>query len=185
MAKKKKKKKKRRNQKPVEQALQPQKIEEKKAQDSDDNLIKMEIQDQKRVRILEKKLQTLEMEYEQKLTLHRKKMSEYRHQNKELAAIVEDFRSKLRTVTNSLKSAHDCLEKLNADNKNLNDRLLRMKQEEHGSVVLKTIQKEFVNLYHPEKAQGDHLSKVVRQEVYNEFNEVLQGMRSRFQMSSL
>jgi hypothetical protein len=161
------------------------KVKEKKAQESDDNLIKMEIQDQKRVRILEQKLQTLEMEYEQKLTLHRRKMSEYRNQNKELAAVVEDCRSKLRTVTNSLKSAHDCLERLDADNKSLNAKLLRMKQEEQGSVVLKTIQKEFVNLYHPERAQGDQLSKVIRQQVYNEFNEVLQGMRSRFQMGGV
>ncbi len=151
----------------------------------DDNLIKMEIQDQKRVRILEKKLQTIEMEYEQKLSLHRRKMSEYRHQNKELAALVEDCKSKLKLVTSSLKSAHDCLEKLDADNRNLSDRLLRMKQEEHGSVVLKTIQKEFVNLYHPERAQGDQLSKAVRQEIYNEFNEVLQGVRSRFQAGGI
>ena len=151
-------------------------------EDKENNLIKMEIQDQKRVRILEKKLQTLESEYEQKLTLHRRKMSEYRHQNKELAAVVEDCRSKLRAVTSSLKSAHDCLEKLDADNRNLNDRLLRMKQEEHGSVVLKTIQKEFVNLYHPERAQGDPISKAVRQEIYNEFSQVLQGVRNRFEM---
>jgi chromosome segregation ATPase len=150
----------------------------------DDNLIKMEIQDQKRVRILEKKLQTLELEYEQKLTLHRRKMSEYRHQNKELTVAFEDCRSKLKTVTSSLKSAHDCLEKLDSDNKNLADKLLRLKQEEHGSVVLKAIQKEFVNLYHPERAKGDQLSKVVRQEVYNEFNEVLQGVWSRFQHNS-
>ncbi|MGI9450504.1 MAG: hypothetical protein ACR2QH_07710 [Geminicoccaceae bacterium] len=150
----------------------------------DDNLIKMEIQDQKRVRILEKKLQTLELEYEQKLTLHRRKMSEYRHQNKELSAAFEDCRSKLKMVTSSLKSAHDCLEKLDSDNKNLADKLLRLKQEEHGSVVLKAIQKEFVNLYHPERAKGDQLSKAVRQEVYNEFNEVLQGVWSRFQHNS-
>ncbi len=158
----------------------------KETDSADDNLIKMEIQDQKRVRILEKKLQTLEMEYEQKLTLHRRKMSEYRHQNKELAAVVEDCKSKLRTVTTSLKSAHDCLEKLDADNKNLNNKLLQLKQdEEQGSAVLKTIQKEFVNLYHPERAQGDQISKAVRQEIYNEFSEVLQGVRTRFQMSRI
>lgn len=152
---------------------------------NDNNLIKMEIQDQKRVRILEKKLQTLELEYEQKLTLHRRKMSEYRHQNKELAAVVDDCRSKLRAVTGSLKSAHDCLEKLDADNRNLNDRLLRMKQEEHGSVILKTIQKEFINLYHPERAKGDSISKAVRQEIYNEFSQVLKGVRSRFELGSV
>ena len=159
-------------------------LELKEELELDDNLIKMEIQDQKRVRILEKKLQTLELEYEQKLTLHRRKMSEYRHQNKELTTAFEDCRSKLKMVTNSLKSAHDCLEKLDSDNKNLADKLLRLKQEEHGSVVLKAIQKEFVNLYHPERAKGDLLSKAVRQEVYNEFNEVLQGVWSRFQHNS-
>ncbi|MGI9491814.1 MAG: hypothetical protein ACR2QF_05360 [Geminicoccaceae bacterium] len=157
------------------------KIEKEDEIDLDDNLIKMEIQDQQRVRILEKKLQTLELEYEQKLTLHRRKMSEYRHQNKELTAAFEDCRSKLKQATSSLKSAHDCLEKLDSDNKNLADKLLRLKQEEHGSVVLKAIQKEFVNLYHPERAKGDLLSKAVRQEVYNEFNEILQGVWSRFQ----
>lgn len=162
------------------------KNEEKNLQeDADDNLIKMEIQDQKRVRILEKKLQTIEMEYEQKLTLHRRKMSEYRHENKELAAIVEDCKSKLKMVTNSLKSAHDCLEKLDADNKTLNTKLLRVKEGEHGSVVLKTIQREFVNLYHPERAKGDQLSKAVRQEIYNEFSEVLQGVRNKFQVGKI
>ena len=173
--------------KPASQAASkpPIEIEEERPKEVDDNLIKMEIQDQKRVRILEKKLQTLEMEYEQKLALHRKKMTEYRHQNEELTSIVEDFRSKLKAATSSLKSAHDCLEKLDADNRDLNNRLLRMRQEEHGSVVLKSIQKEFINLYHPEKVHGDQLSRVVRQEVYNEFNQVLQGMRSRFQMNGM
>jgi len=161
------------------------KIEKEEELDIDDNLIKMEIQDQKRVRILEKKLQTLEMEYEEKLTLHRKKMSEYRHQNKELTAAFEDCRSKLKMATGSLKSAHDCLEKLDSDNKNLAGKLLQLKQEEHGSVVLKAIQKEFVNLYHPERAKGDQLSMVVRREIYNEFNEVLQGVWSRFQVNSV
>jgi hypothetical protein len=51
--------------------------------------------------------------------------------------------------------------------------------------VLKSIQKEFINLYHPEKVHGDQLSRVVRQEVYNEFNQVLQGMRSRFQLNGM
>lgn len=161
----------------------PAKTEKKEMLDIDDNLIKMEIQDQKRVRILEKKLQTIETEYEQKLTLHRRKMSEYRHQNKELTAVVDDCKSKLKMVTDSLKSAHDCLEKLDADNKHLNDRLLRMKREEHGSVALKAIQTEFVNLYHPEKSKGDPLSKAVRQEIYNEFNEVLEGVWNRFRVS--
>jgi len=147
----------------------------------EDNLIKMEIQDQKRVRILEKKLKTIEMEYEQKLTLHRRKMSEYRHENKQLAAIVEDCKSKLKTVTNSLKSAHDCLEKLDSDNKSLNRKLLQTKREESATNVLKMVQNEFVNLYHPERAQGDQISRAVRQEVYNEFSEVLQGVRSRCQ----
>ncbi len=166
-------------------AVKSDKIQEEEDLDLDDNLIKMEIQDQKRVRILEKKLQTLEMEYEEKLTLHRKKMSEYRHQNKELTAAFEDCRSKLKMATSSLKSAHDCLEKLDSDNKNLADKLLQMKQQEHGSVVLKAIQKEFVNLYHPERAKGDQLSKVVRREIYNEFNEVLQGVWSRIQVNSV
>jgi len=147
----------------------------------EDNLIKMEIQDQKRVRILEKKLKTIEMEYEQKLTLHRRKMSEYRHENKQLAAIVEDCKSKLKAVTNSLKSAHDCLEKLDSDNKSLNRKLLQTKREESATNVLKMVQNEFVNLYHPERAQGDQISRAVRQEVYNEFSEVLQGVRSRCQ----
>ncbi len=194
--------------------------------DVDDNLIKMEIQDQKRVRILEKKLQTLELEYEQKLALHRRKMSEYRQQNKELVAVVDDCKSKLKAVTDSLKSAHDCLEKMDADNKmlndslekmdvdnkklnnslekmdvdnkklnnslekmdadnkKLNDRMRRMRQEERGSVVLKTIQKEFVELYHPERSTGDPISKAVRQEIYNEFSQVLKGVKSRFQISN-
>lgn len=157
---------------------------ENQQQSEEDNLIQMEIQDRKRVRILEKKLQTIEMEYEQKLTLHRRKMSEYRHENKQLAALVEDCKSKLKMVTSGLKSAHDCLEKLDADNKNLSHELQRMKKEEHGSVVLKTIQTEFINLYHPERVKGDHLSKAVRQEIYNEFSEVLQGVRNRLRLDT-
>lgn len=153
--------------------------------DNDDNLIKMEIQDQKRVRILEKKLQTLETEYEHKLTLHRRKMSEYRQKNKELAAVAEDHKAKLRAVTDSLKAAHDCLEKMDADNRRLNGRIQKMNQEERGSVVLRTIQKEFVELYHPERVTGDPISKAVRQEIYNEFSRVLKGVKNRFQMGSV
>lgn len=147
----------------------------------DDNLIRMKIHDQKRLRILEKKLQAIETEYEQKLQLHRRKMTDYRRQNQELSAAVETYRSKLDVVSASLKTAHDCLEKLQDRNKALKNKLLQMTRFEQGTAVLKTIQREFMNLYHPDRAQGDNFSRVVRHEVYNEFSQVLQGVQNQFQ----
>lgn len=147
----------------------------------DDNLIRMEIHDQKRLRILEKKLETIEAEYEQKLLLHRQKMTDYRRQNQELSAAVDAYKSKLHLVSNSLKTAHDCLEKLQERNKSLKDKMLQMARLEQGTAVLKTIQREFTNLYHPDRADGDKLSRTVRNEVYNEFSQVLQGVQNRFE----
>ncbi|MGI9435887.1 MAG: hypothetical protein ACR2Q4_13850 [Geminicoccaceae bacterium] len=163
--------------KDVVKQVQP---EEKIIQD-EDNLIRMKIHDQKRLRILEKKLQTLESEYEQKLLLHRRKMVDYRRQNQELAVAVDDYKTKLAMASKSLKSAYGCLEKLQAKNKNLRDALTRLRAVKPGASVLKMIHKEFINLYHPERAGGDKLSRTVRHEIYNEVNEVLQGVRSRLQ----
>ncbi len=151
------------------------------AKSTNDNLIRMKIHDQKRLRILEKKLQTIEAEYEQKLQLHRRKMTDYRRQNQELAAAVEEYRTKLDVVTASLRTAHDCLEKLREKNRALKTKVLHMTRFQQGTAVLKTIQREFSNLYHPDKVEGDNLSKMVRHEVYNEFSQVLQGVRSQFQ----
>jgi chromosome segregation ATPase len=151
----------------------------------DDNLIRMKIHDQKRLRILEKKLQTIEAEYEQKLQLHRRKMADYRRQNQELIAAVEACKSKLDVMSDSLKNAHGCLEKLQVKNKALKDKILEMSSLEQGGAVLKTIQTEFANLYHPDLVAGDNLSRIVRHEVYNEFSQVLQGVESRFQSRRL
>lgn len=147
----------------------------------DDNLIRMKIHDQKRLRILEKKLQTIEAEYEQKLQLHRQKMSDYRRQNQELTAAVDAFKSKTEVMSDSLKTAHDCLEKLQIRNKALKNKVLQMARFEQGTAVLKTIEREFTNLYHPDRVQGDNFSRLVRHEVYNEFSQVLQGVQSRFE----
>jgi len=151
----------------------------------DDNLIKMEIHDQKRVRILEKKLQTIEMEYEQKLQLHRQKMTDYRRQNKELSATVDAYKSKLLSVSASLKTAHECLEKLQDKNRSLKSKVLEMARLERSSALLKTIQREFFNLYHPDRVKGDKFSKLVRHEVYNEFSQILQGVRTEFESRRL
>lgn len=161
------------------------KPEQDKPSDSEDNLIMMEIHDQKRLRILEKKLQTVEAEYEQKLQLHRRKMIDYRRQNQELVTVVEEYRSKLDVLTDGLKTAHSCLESLQIKNKALKDKILQISRFEQGSAVLKTIQREFANLYHPERVEGDNLSKTVRHEVYSEFSQVLQGVRSRFHMDRI
>ncbi|MGI9499025.1 MAG: hypothetical protein ACR2P3_03240, partial [Geminicoccaceae bacterium] len=147
----------------------------------DDNLIRMKIHDQKRLRILEKKLQTIEAEYEQKLQLHRRKMTDYRRQNQELSAAVDAYKSKLDLVSSSLKTAYDCLEKLQVRNKALKNKVLQMARFEQGTAVLKTIQREFSNLYHPDQVEGDNLSRTVRHEVYNEFSQVLQGVQNQFQ----
>ena len=147
----------------------------------DDNLIRMKIHDQKRVRILEKKLQTIEAEYEQKLQLHRSKMTDYRRQNQELSAAVETYKSKIDVMSSSLKTAHDCLEKLQVRNKALKDKVMEMARFEQGTAVLRTVRREFLNLYHPDRAEGDNISRMVRNEVYNEFNEVLQGVETQFQ----
>ncbi len=155
-------------------------LEEQPTQD-DDNLIRMKIHDQKRLRILEKKLQTIEAEYEQKLQLHRRKMTDYRRQNQELTASVDAYKSRLDVVSVSLKTAHDCLEKLQERNKALKDKVLEMSRLEEGTEVLRTIQREFSNLYHPDRVDGDNISRTVRHEVYNEFNQVLQGVETRFQ----
>ena len=157
-------------------------IETKKA---DDNLIRMKIHDQKRLRILEKKLQTIEAEYEQKLQLHRRKMTDYRRQNQELVATVDVYKTKLETATASLRAAHDILEKLQTRNKTLKSKIMQMARFEQGTAVLKTIQREFSNLYHPDKVNGDPLAKTLRHEVYNEFSQVLQGVQSRFQSRDL
>jgi len=152
---------------------------------TDDNLIRMKIHDQKRLRILEKKLQTIEAEYEQKLQLHRRKMTDYRRQNQELVAAVDAYKTKLDTVTTSLRSAYEVLEKLQVRNKSLKTKIMQMARFEQGTAVLRTIQREFSNLYHPDKVDGDHLAKTLRHEVYNEFNQVLQGVQSRFQSRTL
>lgn len=165
--------------KPV-QVAKSLEVEEQPTKD-DDNLIRMKIHDQKRLRILEKKLQTIEAEYEQKLQLHRRKMTDYRRQNQELTASVDAYKSRLDLVSNSLKTAHDCLEKLQVRNKALKDKVLQMARFEQGTAVLRTIQREFSNLYHPDRVDGDNISRTVRHEVYNEFNQVLQGVQTRFQ----
>ena len=159
-------------------------IEEPPMKD-EDNLIRMEIHDQKRLRILEKKLQTIEAEYEQKLQLHRRKMTDYRRQNQELTASVDAYKSRLDVVSESLKTAHDCLEKLQVRNKALKDKVLQMARFEQGSAVLKTIQREFSNLYHPDRIEGDNISKTVRHEVYNEFSQVLEVVQDQFQSRRL
>lgn len=146
----------------------------------DDNLIRMKIHDQKRLRILEKKLQTVEADYEQKLQLHRRKMSDYRRQNQELSAAVDAYKAKIELMSDSLKTAHECLEKLQERNKALKSKVLQMARFEQGTAVLKTIQREFANLYHPDRAEGDKFSRLVRHEVYNEFSEILDGVQSQF-----
>ena len=170
---------------PIGEIVDVQTVKQTVSQDEprrdDDNLIRMEIHDQKRLRILEKKLQTIEAEYEQKLQLHRRKMTDYRRQNQELTAAVDGYKSKLELMSSSLKTAHDCLEKLQVRNKALKNKILQMARFEQGTAVLRTIQREFVNLYHPDRVDGDNISKMVRNEVYNEFNQVLQGVQSRFQ----
>ena len=165
---------------PSQQDLREVPVQEKPRKD-DDNLIRMKIHDQKRLRILEKKLQTIETEYEEKLQLHRRKMTDYRRQNQELTAAVEAYKSKLDLVSNSLKTAHDCLEKLQERNKSLKNKVLQMGRFEQGTAVLKTIQREFTNLYHPDRVEGDNFSRLVRHEVYNEFSQILQGVQNRFQ----
>lgn len=169
--------------KPV-QTIKSLEVEEQPTKD-EDNLIRMEIHDQKRLRILEKKLQTIESEYEQKLQLHRRKMTDYRRQNQELTASVDAYRSRLDVMSESLKTAHDCLEKLQVRNKALKDKVLQMARFEQGSAVLKTIQREFSNLYHPDRTEGDNISKTVRHEVYNEFSQVLQVVQDQFQSRRL
>ena len=154
---------------------------QEESRNDDDNLIRMEIHDQKRLRILEKKLQTIEAEYEQKLQLHRRKMTDYRRQNQELTASVDAYKSKLELMSSSLKTAHDCLEKLQVRNKALKNKVLQMARFEQGTAVLQTIKREFSNLYHPDRVEGDNISRTVRHEVYNEFSQVLQGVQSRFQ----
>lgn len=170
---------------PVKQAQKTQPVKRVVAQEKpkkdDDNLIRMEIHDQKRLRILEKKLRTIETEYEQKLQLHRRKMTDYRRQNQELTTAVDAYKSKLELVSDSLKTAHDCLEKLQVRNKALKNKILQMARFEQGTAVLRTIQREFSNLYHPDRVEGDNISRTVRHEVYNEFSQVLQGVQSRFQ----
>ncbi|MEM7045371.1 MAG: hypothetical protein AAF543_21385 [Pseudomonadota bacterium] len=162
--------------------------QQEETRNEDDNLIRMKIHDQKRVRILEKKLQTIEAEYEQKLQLHRRKMTEYRRQNQELNAAVDAYKaevdaykSKTDVMSSSLKTAHDCLEKLQVRNKALKDKVMEMSRFEQGTAVLRTIRREFLNLYHPDRSEGDNISKMVRNEVYNEVNEVLQGVETHFQ----
>lgn len=163
-----------------EEPLQLIAVQEEPRKD-DDNLIRMKIHDQKRLRILEKKLQTIEAEYEQKLQLHRRKMTDYRRQNQELAAAADAYKSRLEVMSDSLKTAHDCLEKLQVRNAALKNKVSQMARFEQGSAVLRTIQREFSNLYHPDRVEGDNLSRTVRNEVYNEFGRVLQGVQSSFQ----
>ncbi|MGI9416811.1 MAG: hypothetical protein ACR2RA_03115 [Geminicoccaceae bacterium] len=163
-----------------EEPLQLVAAQEEPRQD-DDNLIRMKIHDQKRLRILEKKLQTIEAEYEQKLQLHRRKMTDYRRQNQELTVAVDAYKSRLEVMSDSLKTAHDCLEKLQVRNKALKNKVLQMARFEQGTAVLRTIQREFSNLYHPDRVEGDNLSRTVRNEVYNEFSQVLQGVQTSFQ----
>lgn len=166
-----------------QQIIKPSRQE--KVVKDDDNLIMMEIHDQKRLRILEKKLKMIESEYEQKLLLHRKKMIDYRRQNQELVAKVEKYKSRLEIVSSNLKTAHDCLEKLQVKNKALKEKMLQMGRMRHGAVVLKAIQREFVNLYHPQQVQGDKLSRTIRHEIYNELSQVLQGVRNRLQIGGV
>ena len=147
----------------------------------DDNLIEMKIHDQKRIRILEKKLQTVELEYEQKLQLHRQKMSEYRRQNQELGATIDAYEAKMEVMSDSLKTAYDCLEKLQTKNKALKDEVMRMADCEEETAMLKTVQNEFISLYHPDQAKGDRFSKAVRHEVYSEFSQILQGVQNEFE----
>ncbi len=147
----------------------------------DDNLIEMKIHDQKRIRILEKKLQTVELEYEQKLQLHRQKMSEYRRQNQELIAAVDAYESKIELMSDSLKTAYDCLEKLRTKNKELKDEVLRMADCEEETAMLKTVHNEFISLYHPDQASGDRFSKAVRHEVFSEFSQIVQGVQNEFE----
>lgn len=169
--------------KPVPVAVsQPTPVEDEpeETRKDDSNLIRMKIHDQKRLRILEKKLQTVEMEYEQKLQLHRQKMMDYRRQNKELSGTIEAYKSKVEKMSVSLKTAYDGLEKLQISNQALKDKVLQITRFEHGSAVLKTIQREFTNLYHPDRVKGDKFSRLVRHEVYNEFNQVLKVVKSQF-----
>jgi len=147
----------------------------------DDNLIEMKIHDQKRIRILEKKLQTVEMEYEQKLQLHRQKMSEYRRQNQELGEAIDAYEAKIELMSDSLKTAYDCLEKLRTKNQELKDEVLRMAQCEEETAMLKTVQNEFISLYHPDQVSGDRFSKAVRNEVFSEFSQILQGVQNKFE----
>lgn len=147
----------------------------------DDNLIEMKIHDQKRIRILEKKLQTVELEYEQKLQLHRQKMSEYRRQNQELGAAMDAYEAKIELMSDSLKTAYDCLEKLRTKNQELKDEVLRMAQCEEETAILKTVQNEFISLYHPDQVSGDRFSKAVRHEVFSEFSQILQGVQNKFE----
>ena len=155
-------------------------VEQEEPRKDDSNLIRMKIHDQKRLRILEKKLQTVEMEYEQKLQLHRRKMMDYRRQNKELGATVDAYKSKLEKMSISLKTAHDLLEKLQISNQTLKDKVVQLTRFEHGTAVLKTIQREFTNLYHPDRVKGDKFSRLVRHEVYNEFSQVLKVVKNQF-----
>lgn len=155
-------------------------VVQEEAKGEDGNLIQMEIHDQKRLRILEKKLQKVELEYEQKLQLHRQKMSEYRRRNQELTAAMGAYETKIEMMSDSLKTAYDCLEKLQVKNKELKEKVLQMARFEQGTAILKTIQREFSNLYHPDQTKGDRFSRAVRHEVYNEFSQILQGVQSRF-----
>jgi hypothetical protein len=72
-----------------------------------------------------------------------------------------------------------CLEKLPEKNRLLKEKLAQYGRFDQGNSVLKAIQTEFVNLYHPERVTGDQISKAVRHEIYNEFSQVLRGVRSR------
>jgi chromosome segregation ATPase len=156
-------------------------VVEETSVNEDDNLIEMKIHDQKRIRILEKKLQTVEQEYEQKLQLHRQKMSEYRRQNQELGEAIDAYEAKMELMSDSLKTAYDCLEKLRTKNKELKDEVVRMAHCEEETAMLKTIQNEFISLYHPDQVSGDRFSKAVRHEVFSEFSQILQGVQNEFE----
>jgi hypothetical protein len=165
-------------QEPAIVAVPKKKVQRNKV-NNEDNLIRMNVHEQKRSKLLEQRLEAMEAEYERKLAMHRDKMMEYRRRNHELTAMVEDYKSKLKLLANNLKSAHSCLEKLQEKNRLLKEKLAQYGRFDQGNSVLKAIQTEFVNLYHPDRVTGDQISKAVRHEIYNEFSQVLRGVRSR------
>jgi chromosome segregation ATPase len=177
------------------------------APEGDDNLIMMKIGDQNRLRILEKKLQTIEREYEQKLASQRQQAVEYYRKNNELTAAVaeykssinefktnineykksiseykssiDDYKTKLSSLAAELRLAHSCLEKLQTKNKQLKEEAKKTSKDYSGYFVLQSLKHEIDHRYNPANVQGDRLAKMVREQVYNEFNKILLSIRDR------